>query len=157
MTPIEYVTEEVQRQGHDTCQLDGIKRVGWMLEGWSYAIGKRAKLPTLIDAIQLGKYIERRKNAGGLRKCGVRVGHQKTPTADEVRERLPRLFSYLENRRSCPNDLGPYSFYREFELIHPFADGNGRVGKILLNWLNRTLFNPVFPPNDFWGEEIRNP
>lgn len=35
--------------------------------------------------------------------------------------------------------------------------GNGRTGKILLNWLNGTLLNPIFPPADFWGRPIQNP
>ncbi len=150
MTVIEYVTEEVQRQGHDTRQLDGIERVGWMLEAWSYAIRGRDKLPTMIDTVELGKYIERKKNARGFRRVGVRVGHRICPTPDEVWARLPLLFEHVE-------DLEPFSFYRKFELIHPFVDGNGRVGKILLNWLNRMLLNPIFPPNNFWGDEIRNP
>lgn len=39
--------------------------------------------------------------------------------------------------------------YYNFERIHPFADGNGRTGKIILNWLNGTLAAPVMPPNFF--------
>lgn len=37
-------------------------------------------------------------------------------------------------------------FYQEFERIHPYVDGNGRVGAILYNWKNHTLLHPVTPP-----------
>lgn len=45
-------------------------------------------------------------------------------------------------------------WYKEFEDIHPFVDGNGRTGKILYNWLNGTLKVPTIPFN-WWG--IANP
>jgi fido (protein-threonine AMPylation protein) len=42
-------------------------------------------------------------------------------------------------------------------MVHPFRDGNGRTGKILLNWLNQSLNAPIFPPSDLFGSPIRNP
>lgn len=42
-------------------------------------------------------------------------------------------------------------WYLCYEMIHPFADGNGRTGKILHNWLLGTLDDPVLV-EDYFGE-----
>lgn len=149
---IEYITEEVRRQGHDVLALDGIRRVGWMLNAWAIALSNNLRRDNLVLAkIEvLGATVEQHLNADGFRRCGVRVGLHVCPPAEEVVPRLTRLLKHIAA-------IAPLDFYREFEEIHPFVDGNGRTGKILLNALNGTLLNPVFPPQDFWGERIVNP
>jgi hypothetical protein len=152
MIVIDYVREEVERQGHNIHTLDGIERVGWMLDAWAHALANADSEPTISGAIQLGMMIERHKNANGIRKCQVRVGSRTCPDFKDVPRLLEGLFSY--NRKFPP----PLEFYRQFEEIHPFEDGNGRTGKILLNWLNGSLLDsPIFPPDNFWGRPIRNP
>jgi len=42
-------------------------------------------------------------------------------------------------------------WYLAYEAIHPFADGNGRTGKILHNWLLRTLDQPELVADYFGG------
>ena len=85
--------------------------------------------------------------AGMFRKGGVGVfdGDKPVhiaPPADRVRDLMNDLFVWLENAddhlliRSCV-------FHYEFEFIHPFADGNGRIGRL---WQSLILgrLNPIF-------------
>ncbi len=149
MKVINYVVEEVARQGHDLRALDGIERVGWMLNAWAASINWTERDVYGVNIEIIGKLIEPRKNALGFRNVGVRVGNRICPPPQEVIPRLEQLV--------WGPTLAPLDFYREFEEIHPFVDGNGRVGKILLNVLNGTMLDPIRPPDDFWGQEIRNP
>jgi hypothetical protein len=151
VTVIEYATEEVRRQGHDIYTLDGVERVGWMLNAWSHAWDTLTpETLSLRQIVALGKMVEPHKNRSGLRSVGVRVGLRVCPRPDEVEGLLER---WCELRPS----MQPLEAYKEFEEIHPFVDGNGRTGKIILNLLNRTLDDPIFPPADLWGRAIQNP
>ncbi len=150
MNVIEYCTEEVRRQGHDLTSLDGIERVGWMISAWGYALAQCEGKPDFYSTMNIGRMIEPIKNQHCPRRCGVRVGPHICPDWQKIPFLLDDLFSKREI-------LAPLEFYRAFEEIHPFVDGNGRTGKVLLNWLNGTLLNPIFPPADFWGHEIQNP
>ena len=85
--------------------------------------------------------------AGMFRKGGVGVFNGDkpihiAPPAGRVRDLMSDLFGWLENAddhlliRSCV-------FHYEFEFIHPFADGNGRIGRL---WQSLILgrLNPIF-------------
>lgn len=153
---VAYCAQEVMRQGHDTGQLDGIERVGWMLEAWTYALmrnGFKAVKPTVDDVIRLGQRIEPHKNAYGLRKCEVTVGARACPRWTKV----PALMVDWGEWVRLDVNVEPFDAYRRLLEIHPFEDGNGRTGKVILNWLSGDLLHPKFPPADFWGTPIRNP
>ncbi len=64
-------------------------------------------------------------------------------------DRLPGLLEDLVGY-SNRSDLDPVAqaaiVHAQFEIIHPFADGNGRVGRILVVWLLARRLSLVTPP-----------
>ena len=73
-------------------------------------------------------------NAGSYRNHAVRIVGANVPTANYVS--IPNLISKLITKiNSKDEDVISLSsrVHSEFEQIHPFSDGNGRVGRILLS------------------------
>lgn len=80
--------------------------------------------------------------AGNFRSVNVQVGVHIAPQANMVNDLMVKLFSWLENSdehlllKSC-------IFHYEFEFIHPFSDGNGRIGRLWQSVILNT-YNPLF-------------
>jgi hypothetical protein len=80
--------------------------------------------------------------AGGVGvMSGERVIHM-APPADRVPVLMAALFSWLSSTNIHPL-VSSSVFHYEFEFIHPFSDGNGRMGRL---WQSLILakWNPVF-------------
>lgn len=71
--------------------------------------------------------------------------HLVTPPPDEVPPLLDDLVAYV-NR----DDVDPVAHaaiaHAQFEIIHPFADGNGRIGRVLTAWILVRRLSLVTPP-----------
>ncbi len=73
--------------------------------------------------------------AGGYRTIQVRVGHHLPPAASQVSPLMRELLEWWNEKSSSwsPVISSAIIHYR-FEDIHPFADGNGRTGRMLALW-----------------------
>jgi len=71
--------------------------------------------------------------------------HLVTPPPDEVPALLDDLVAFVAR-----DDVDPVSqaaiAHAQFEVIHPFADGNGRVGRVLVAWILVRRLALVTPP-----------
>ncbi len=69
----------------------------------------------------------RTADVGVLR--GSRVAHV-APSAHRVSDLMEELFSFLRQRSGLPWLVRAAVFHYELEFIHPFSDGNGRMGRL---------------------------
>ncbi len=144
-----FISEEVTRQGFTGDS--HAERSKYMLDAWTHAENNHSHdFPISIVSISTwGHLVEPDFNYRiGFRDINVRVGDRRCPDWEDVGMLMEFFVTSV-----IPSDTTPGEKYHIFELIHPFEDGNGRVGKIIYNYLRGTLNNPSFPP-DFFGAGV---
>jgi Fic family protein len=95
--------------------------------------------------------------AGEYRAARVRVGGYIAPTPDRVEPMMSDLLAWWNKHAAKISPvLSSAIVHYQFEIIHPFADGNGRVGRMLSLWeLYRRGFDNhhIFSIDEFyWGD-----
>jgi len=120
----------------EIAEVEGAIRAYQELENYSY--------DDIKDLLNAHKILmsEILTTAGSFRSANVRVGEHIAPQAHLVPELMTQLFDWLQESdehmllKSC-------IFHYEFEFIHPFSDGNGRMGRL---WQSVMLhdYNPLF-------------
>ena len=70
------------------------------------------------------------------------IGDQKTAKPNEVPQKMKELLSsYNKKKKIILEDI--IDFHAKFEAIHPFQDGNGRIGRIIM--FKECLKNNIVP------------
>ena len=85
------------------------------------------------------------EQAGKFRRIQVyMIGSQhKPPSASQVQDEMKKLMRWIKNHKDLhPIVIASY-VHHYFIAIHPFIDGNGRTGRLLLNFM---LMKSGFPP-----------
>ncbi|MDI6765445.1 MAG: Fic family protein [Bacteroidota bacterium] len=67
--------------------------------------------------------------------CTLNEAHFVPPPVDEMKDSLDAFENYLHSVNEYPPLVRLALIHYQFEAIHPFLDGNGRIGRLLLTLL----------------------
>jgi len=95
--------------------------------------------------------------AGQYRTIRVRVGSHVAPPAERVEPMMSELLEWWNKQAPAVSPIVSSAvIHHQFETIHPFADGNGRTGRMLSLWeLYRRGFDNhhIFSIDEFYWED----
>lgn len=101
---------------------------------------------SIIKQIHSLVLIDRPDDRGTFRRIPVRIMGAFTEPVQPylIEPKITDLLTKNEERKATMNDIKRIAlFHLEFEGIHPFIDGNGRTGRLILNL---DLIQNGFPP-----------
>jgi cell filamentation protein, protein adenylyltransferase len=109
-----------------------------------------------LHRIMAGDVMDQGK-AGEYRAIRVKVGNHIAPPAEDVKPMMSNLLAWWnKGAAKISPSLSSAIVHHQFEIIHPFADGNGRAGRMLSLWeLYRRGFDNhhIFSIDEFYWED----
>ena len=82
--------------------------------------------------------------AGRFRDYLVRVGGYRAPDWQDIGKIIKEFFAWHNKNKKImhPVELAARAHYK-FEKIHPFGDGNGRIGRLIIAYILRKANYPL--------------
>lgn len=134
---IQFCGEECRRQDTDPTAVHD------MLQAWQYMELFEDSLEGFVVE-QLGILVDQEENPTGYRQVPIYFKNSANLPHDNhttIRREVDNLVDAW-NRDIITDE----EFYQELMKVHPFLDGNGRVGAILWNWMKNTMSLPSPAP-----------
>lgn len=152
--------------GHASSQAD-TSEVANYVRALDYGLARLAELPISVRLVReihgilmegvRGEVMtpgELRRSQNWIGRPGATLEHARyvPPPADEMAACLSELERYIHSESDLPPLLRIGLIHYQFEAIHPFLDGNGRVGRLLVTFLLvywRLLSQPLLYLSNF--------
>jgi len=82
--------------------------------------------------------------SGKFRDYLVRVGDYRAPDWQDISKMMKEFFEWYNKKKRVmhPVELAARAHYK-FEKIHPFGDGNGRIGRLIIAYILRKENYPL--------------
>lgn len=83
---------------------------------------------------------------------GKELVHYTAPPADAIDHEMQRLLDWVNSTHEADTFAGAAIAHLWFEIIHPYEDGNGRVGRLLWDrQIARAAANAGLQPGRWWS------
>lgn len=140
---LQYIHESNLIEGYDDPEFDKQSMKAWKFLERQKSID-RAVVQTLQKTIVESQEDLTDMERGSYRYVQVWVGNHQPPNALRVPELMEQwLFDlHMTIDHPEPGENHPKQMHKSFEYIHPFVDGNGRTGRMLMWWHEIKLGKP---------------
>lgn len=145
---------------------DDVKEITNYVEAMNYGVARLDTLPLSLRLIrELHKILltETRgasKNPGEFRTTQNWIGGRTInlasyvpPPHEEMKKLLDNFEKYLHDKSDIPILVKTALLHAHFEMIHPFLDGNGRIGRLLITFYlyhEKILRKPLLYLSDYF-------
>lgn len=122
-----------------------------MIKNEELPISSRVILAAHKELMELGE--GDKSDPGSYRKQAVKVGNLVPTAPTKIPELMSHLEQFINTDESLPSLINAGLAHVQFETIHPFLDGNGRIGRLLIVLQlveNNLLSAPILYPSYFF-------
>ncbi len=127
-----------------------------MIQKEGLPISNRVLLAAHKTLMQVGE--GDRSNPGNFRKQSVKVGNHIPAPAPQIPDLMAALERFININDTIPPLIASGLVHVQFETIHPFLDGNGRIGRLLIVLMliqDNLLSTPILYPS-YYFKKYRN-